>query len=696
MAGIDPITVEVVRNRLRAISKEMVITLIKTAYSSVVYDGKDCSCAVLDGRGQLLTLDAGLPLHIAPMPFSTREVIKDFQGNICPGDLFMVNSPYRGGTHLPDVLVVYPVFYREELVFLSAARGHWTDVGGAAPGSLSGKATEIHQEGLVIPPIKLYEGGKLNESALNLILNNVRVADERAGDIRAFVASCKTAERRLIELLDKYGLERTSQACQEIINASENYVRSVFRGLPKVTASYEDYLDNDGVRDLSLRIKATVTIGEDDLSVDFAGTAPQSAGPYNISLAVAHGAAVIASKILFDPYGSMNEGIFRPISVNAPEGTLLNARYPAATGGFGEVAYRAIFTVIGALAQVVPDHVCGSDYGAINHCYVTTREAGRHSIFYAYPPGGNGGTYCSDGPSGLRGPSSGDVAMQSLEMAEVLHPVLFKSMRFRPDTGGPGKFRGGMGMSLSLELLCEAGGLNIVSDRTYIPPFGIYGGHAAVPNEWGVIRDGDFQVIPGGKTVNYPLERGDIVAMNPGGAGGYGDPLERDPSLVRQDVQEGLVSTEHARSAYGVVFRGDDPQVDPEATQAQRSLLRSQRVLVRPIKKGTPAFDLGLRVLWVSPSLVKPRDQQAVEVRGPVGVEPRDLVALPGGSDSRGLHEGALAELASPHRAAPVRFRIQLDPELGHGDVRIDQEAWEILGCREGEPVELRSIEKRR
>lgn len=669
MDGIDPITVEVVRNRLRAISKEMVITLIKTAYSSVVYDGKDCSCAVLDDQGQLLTLDAGLPLHIAPMPFSSKEVIKDFQGRIHPGDLFMVNSPYRGGTHLPDVLVLYPVFYQERLVFFCAARGHWTDVGGAAPGSLSGKANEIHQEGLVIPPIRLYEGGKLNESALALILSNVRVADERAGDIRAFVASCKTAERRLVELLDKYGLEKIIQACQEIINASENYVRSVFRGLPKITASYEDYLDNDGVGDQPLRIKATVTIGEDDLSVDFTGTSAQSQGPYNISLAVSHGAAVIATKILFDPFGSMNEGIFRPIRVIAPEGTLLNARYPAATGGFGEVAYRAIFTVIGALAQVVPDHVSGSDYGAINHCYVTTREAGRHSIFYAYPPGGNGGTYRSDGPSGLRGPSSGDVAMQSLETAEALHPILFKTMRFRPDTGGPGKFRGGMGMTLSLELLSESGGLNIVSDRTRIPPFGIFGGRAAVPNEWRVIREGDSYVIPGGKTVNYPLKRGDIVAMNTGGAGGYGDPLERDPALVLKDVLEGLVTVDHASVAYGVVVQGDQKLVDLVATEAQRSKLRKGRRLLKPRKWGEPASKGGLRVLYLGS-----------ENRG----------------DSSGLSDGELVELASDRRAAPVRFMVQVDPGVQRGEVGVDREAWEILGCREGEPVEIRSIEQRR
>ncbi|MFQ5825809.1 MAG: hydantoinase B/oxoprolinase family protein [Dehalococcoidia bacterium] len=661
MVKVDPVTVEIIRNRLRAISKEMVITLIKTAYSSVIYDGKDCSCAVLDAGGQLLTLDAGLPLHIAPMPFSVREILQDFEGNIQPGDLFMVNSPYRGGTHLPDVLVVHPIFYQGQLVFFCAARGHWTDVGGAVPGSLSGKATEIHQEGLIIPPLKLYEGGRLNGSAFNLVLQNIRAAQERAGDIRAHVAACKTAERRLTELLGKYGLEVVQKAGQEIMEASERYMRSVFRSLPQVTASYEDYLDSDGVRDLSLRIKAKVTIGEDALTVDFTGTALESQGPYNTSLAVSHGAVVIASKILFDPYGPMNEGIFRPIKVIVPEGTLLNAKYPAATGGFGEVAYRAIFTVIGALAKIIPQHVCGADYGAINHCYVTTRDGGRHSIFYAYPPGGNGGTQSNDGPSGLRGPSSGDVAMQSLEMVEALHPVLFKAMRFRTDSGGPGRFRGGLGMSLKLQVLSETGGLNIVSDRTHLPPFGVFGGHPALPNEWKVLREEHEEVVPGGKAVNYPLRKGDIVVMNTGGAGGYGDPLERDPDRVRQDVLEGLVSLEAARDRYGVVLQGRDLRVDHKATGVQRALLRTRRRFLRPRRRGDPLFDRGIRVLFLSPK-------------------------------AGGLEEGDLMELVSPRLAAPVRFRIGHDPEVHPGEVMLDMEVWDILALQEEDPVELRSI----
>jgi N-methylhydantoinase B len=641
----------------------MVITLIKTAYSSVIYDGEDCSCAVLDADGQLLTLDAGLPLHIVPMPFSVREVLRDFRGNIQPGDLFLVNSPYRGGTHLPDVLAMSPIFYQGRLAFFCAARGHWTDIGGAVPGSLSGKATEIHQEGVIIPPIKLYEAGRLNVGAFDLIVQNTRLAEERAGDLRAHVAACKTAERRLLELLDKYGLDVVLSACHEGLEASERYMRSVLRSLPAGTASYEDYLDSDGILDTPLRIKATVTIGQDELIVDFTGTAAQTRGPYNISFAGAQGAAVVASKILFDPYGPMNEGVFRPIKVIAPEGTILNARYPAPTGAFGEVSYRTIFTVIGALANVVPEHTSGADYGAVNHCYVTSSDQGRHSIFYAYPPGGNGGTWIGDGPSALRGPSSGDVALQALEMVEVLHPVLFRAMRLRADSGGPGKFRGGLGMSLELEVLSERGGLNIISDRTLFPPFGIFGGHPALPNEWKVISEGHEHGFPGGKAMNHPLSKGDTVVMHTGGAGGYGDPLDREPERVRQDVLEGLVTHSAAHDIYGVVLSPHTFQVDPTATEARRKHLRAQRKLLRPRQAEEPTFDGGVRVVFLSP-----------------------------GPDGAALPDGELVELVSTRLAAPVRFRLRHDPQVQPDEAVLDAEVWEMLGLQPGDRVELRSI----
>jgi N-methylhydantoinase B len=256
--------------------------------------------------------------------------------------------------------------------------------------------------------------------------------------------------------------------------------------------------------------------------------------------------------------------------------------------------------------------------------------------------------------------------MQSLEMVETLHPVLFRAMRFRTDSGGPGRFRGGLGMRLELEVLSETGGLNIVSDRTCLPPFGVFGGHSALPNEWKVLREGHEHIIAGGKVVNHPLRKGDIVAMNTGGAGGYGDPLERDPDRVRQDVLEGLVSLEAAGDVYGVVLRGQGFQVDQKATEARRAVLRARRRLLRPRKNGEPVFDGGIRVLFLSPK-----------------------------ADGQELREGDLVELVSPHLAAPVRFRLRQNPE-GHSDeVIVDAEVWEFLGLEEGSPVELRSIENR-
>ena len=373
MVRLDPVTVEIIRDGLRSATKRMANTLIRTAYSSVVYDGKDCSNAILDSSGRLLTVDTGVPQHIGCMPFGLRDVIEEYGDDLHPGDIFISNKPYHT-IHLPDVLVASPVFYQGRFMFYSATRAHWTDVGGSTPGSLSGKASEIHQEGVIIPPTKLYDSGKLNKEALALILANVRLPQERSGDIRAQISACKIGEQEIIRLIDKYGPDAVVEACQEVIQASENYLRSRIKELPKISATYEDFLDNDGISDTPLRIEVKVTIGEDDIEIDFSGTSPQCQGPYNCGFPSAWTAALLAIKIAFDPKGPSNEGIMKPIKLHVPEGSVLNAKYPAATGGSTDVAIRAIEAILGALSTVIPEAVPGCDFGAINHIYISTLD----------------------------------------------------------------------------------------------------------------------------------------------------------------------------------------------------------------------------------------------------------------------------------------------------------------------------------
>ncbi len=662
---MDPVTIEILRNRLRSISREMATTFIKTAFSASLYDGRDCSTAILDDQGQLLTLDCGVPLHIAPMAYSIRDALRQFQGAIEPGDVFIMNNPYQGGTHLPDVLVFAPVFCGGELAFVAGARGHWTDVGGAVPGSLSGKAREIHQEGMMIPPVKLYQAGRLNSDVMALILSNMRVREERAGDIRAALAACKVAERRCHEVVDRYGLQTVRDASSAVLLASEQYFRSIIRTLPKTRCVFEDYLDSDGVGNTPLRIRATVTIEDDNLTIDFGGTSRQAQGPYNASLAVTQGAVFLAMKVIFDPKGPVNEGTLRPLKILVPPQTLLNAEYPAPTGGFGEVAYRAAFTVIGALAKLVPERVAACDYGAINHCFLgfTDDRSGRRSVLYAYaPPGGNGGTYKSDGASGMKGPIGGNVDIQSLELVENLHPVIYRSLHFRRDSGGAGKYRGGLGTATTMEVRKNAV-VSIVSDRCEIPPFGLFGGFSGLPQEWEVRRGESVVRFTGGKAQDYSLNEGDRVVMHVGGGGGYGDPLERNPALVQADVVEGRVSIEQARQLYGVVLSPQTGEVDGPATDALRSRTYRQRLHLRARRRTEACPEEGLPVLFVNPKLFR-----------------------------TSLAAGALVELQGVRTAAPLRAVVTAAPDVDPGEAWVDQEVMAMLECNEGDDISVRDL----
>lgn len=660
MDRLDPVTVEIIRDGLRSATKRMSNTLIRTAYSSVVYDGKDCSNAILDSSGQLLTVDTGVPQHIGCMPFCVKDVIKEYGDDVHPGDIFIGNIPYHT-THLPDVLIASPVFYQGRFIFYSATRAHWTDIGGGSPGSLSGKATEIHQEGLIIPPTKLYDRGKLNKEVLALILANMRLPGERSGDIRAQISACKIGEQECIRLMDKYGPDTVIEACQEVIRASESYLRNRIRDLPKASATYEEFLDNDGISDTPLRIKVKVTIGEDHIEIDFSGTSPQCQGPYNCGFPLAWTAALIALKIAFDPKGPSNEGIMKPINLHVPEGSLLNAKYPAATGGGTDVVVRAIQAILGALSSVMPEAIPGCDFGAINHNYISTldRASGKRQIYYTYPPGGNGGTCRMDGPGSLRGPSMGDVSLQSMEMVESMYPLLFRRFAFNNNSGGAGKFRGGMGLMVDVELL-TGGALSVISERGKIPPYGLFGGDSGLAQDYQVSTEGKAMSL-GCKVASHPLKQGDIVLLRPGGGGGYGDPLERDPEMVRQDVIDRLISLEQASEAYGVVINKEDFALDVPRTEEKRSQLKAQRQ-------------------WFT---VK-------SYRAPAPEEIFRLVYLP--ASRKPFTPASLVELISPRRAAPLRAKVVLSDEIQRGEAALDEETIEILGLAQGDSVWIRPL----
>jgi len=662
MNAFDPVTLEIVNNRLRYISKEMVITLTRIAYSAVIYDGHDCSAGLFDGKGQLLTLDAGLPFHIASMPFSVRAVLEAFHNDIHPGDIFITNDPIYGGTHLPDILIIVPIFFKENVAFFAAARGHWTDVGGSTPGSLSGKATEVIQEGLVIPPIKIFERGKLNQRLVELLFSNMRMREIRQGDMMSQIAACRHAERSCLELVDKYGMETIERYGQEIINRTEQSLRRKLNDIPEGTYYYEDYMDNDGITKEARRIKVAVTVQDGSIFVDFAGSSSQSRGPINCPLFAAQSAVVVAMKILIDPLGTPNEGMFRLIKVNAPQDTLVNPARGVAIGGQGEIKYRIIYCIIGALAKVMPKNVSGVDYGSVNHTYISGIDETTRSFFihYEYPPGGNGGTFMMDGANGMRGPCSGNVFLQSNELIENLYPLRVGYGTLRPDSGGPGKFRGGFGMVRQVEILPEEASLSIVTDRSVIPPFGVYKGQSGLGQRWSIVRKGVEKPLPfSGKASNFKLKKGDIVTCLTAGGGGYGDPLDRDPESVRMDVIQGYVSMDSAKEVYGVVLEEKDLSIDEKATQDQRKMVKGKRKLFILGGYGGPLFRNGVKVVMLNRE------------------------------ESPAFHSGDLVEILHDECPVPYRARVIFRSQVKPKHALVDDETKQMMGIKDGATVQL-------
>ena len=446
---IDPITLEVVREALSSIVREMRVTLVRTAYSSILYEGEDFSCVLMDRHAQIVAMSRGQdhPLHIVPISWSMKAVHERFGDDIHPGDIFLHNDPYTGGTHLNDVAMIYPMFapapggQTGELFLFPVVRAHWGDVGGMSPGSLSGRVTEIYQEGVRIPPIRIVERGRPNQAALDLIFANMRGPREREGDFRAMIGTCRKAAERVEALLGRYG-HATLQACvSELLDRAEQRMRQRIRELPPGQYAYEAYLEGGHDHLEPLRVRASVTVSGDRVIVDLAGTSPQTAGPTNVGPAMAPTGAFTILKAFLDPGGEINSGAFRPLTVIAPEGTIVNARRPAPCGGMVEVKYCVESAVMGALSQAIAGKVTGDLKGGGNHCYV----GGPDFIFYEYPAGGTGGWDGGDGNNAVRAFTESDITtIQPVEAVEQKYPLRVERCELRPDSGGAGHYRGGL------------------------------------------------------------------------------------------------------------------------------------------------------------------------------------------------------------------------------------------------------------
>lgn len=554
----DPVTLSVVRGALEQITDEMDLHLIRAALSPIISETNDCAHGLYDAQtGETIAQGSyGLPLFLASMQWTVQRVMAKAkeQGGFEDGDLWIVNDPYISGTHLNDVVLVKPVFVEGELFGLFANTGHWMDMGGSVPGGWAPSATEIHQEGIVIPPLKLSDRGRFNDGVLSLIKANVRLPAQLEGDLAAMMNVFAVGTRGLNNLIDRYGVETLKECIAEILDRSETLMRSYIADIPDGAYSFEDWFDNDGVDDRPLKVALTITVDGDSLLLDFAGTAAKARGPMNISDSTTMSMCLVAIKHIF-PDVPINGGAFRPIGFDVPRPSILAAQYPSPVGGTTDVTQRVVDVVFGALAQAIPDLVPAAPFGTTGVLTITGNRPENGGYFVAvYPyPGGYGGSRESDGLVNGTPPSS-MARFMSVEMSEHRYPVRFEYLAIRDESGGAGEHRGGCGTAFGIQALADCN-VSILGDRVDYRPFGISGGESASPNEVKLVIDGNEVVPPfRSKAEKVPLKAGDSVRLASPGGGGYGNPLTRDPQAVEQDLNNGIVSEKQATETYGATI----------------------------------------------------------------------------------------------------------------------------------------------
>ena len=520
MNEADPVRLEVFRNLFAAVAEEMGVALRRSSYSPNIKERCDFSCAVFDADGEMIAQAAHIPVHLGSMPLSVRAAIDAVSFE--PGDAVILNDPYAGGTHLPDITLVSPVFDAcDRRVFLVANRAHHSDVGGMAPGSL-GIATDIIQEGVRIPPLKLVRAGQIDESLLGLVLANVRTPDERRGDLAAQLAANRIGERRLHEMLAQHPDEALRYA-PELLNYAERLTRRVLRGIPDGEYAFEDCLDDDGIGREPVRVAVVVRVRGDEATFDFGGSAPQTPGPVNAVFAVTLSCVSYVLHALAGGRVPPNSGCLRPVRVVAPAGSVVNAAFPAAVAaGNVETSQRIVDVVLGALAQALPDRVPAASCGTMTNVAVggVDPRMGEAFTYYETIAGGMGGRPDSDGLDGVHCHMT-NTLNTPIEALELAYPLRVTRYAIRDHSGGEGRHRGGHGLRRDLLALAEARA-SIIADRHRRPPYGLRGGRPGQPGQALLIRDGEERRLP--SKCQIELRPGDVLSLRTPGGGGWGEP----------------------------------------------------------------------------------------------------------------------------------------------------------------------------
>jgi N-methylhydantoinase B len=552
--ALDPITLEVVRNKLDGIANEMQSTLLRSSFSTVVKEGLDASASLFTPEGETLAQAIAIPIHLATLIPIVETLIARFPADqMREGDLYIMNDPYLGGTHLPDIALVMPVFHEGRLLAFSAAMTHHQDIGGMSAGSVPPTATEIYQEGLRIPPLKLRDGQVFNETLLDILKLNVRVPEMFMGDLGAQIAACTVGARRLGEVAERYGYVYVRELFAELLRRSEVLTRHALSAIPNGTYRYVDYLDNDGIElDKPVRIEVTVTIKDDTMHCDFTGTSPQTKGPFNAVPSGAQAAAYFAVRALTDPTIPTNGGCFRPVSLHLPAGTLVHPAEPAPVNSRTATIKRITSVIIGALKAAMP-HKVPAD-GASELLVLVfggQRASGKPFVVGEFNAGGSGGGPAKDGVDVIETDGSNCMNLP-VEALELEAPIRVHRMALRPDSGGAGQYRGGLGCVREFEFLADEVVLTHRGERHFHPARGTQEGEpGACAISRIVRRNGSEEVVP--SKVLTTVHCGDRLIVETAGGGGYGDPRKRDREAVREDVRNGKVSAAAARSVYGLL-----------------------------------------------------------------------------------------------------------------------------------------------
>lgn len=573
---IDPITLAVIRGSLEQIADEMDATLERMAFSPVISDGFDRASGIYDkSNGEVIMQGPrGLPSFIYVMEFTTRTVIERIE-DIADGDIYIVNDPYLGGTHLMDVKMVKPFFYKGKLTAFLANSGHWPDIGGRVAGGFSTKATEIYQEGLRLPPIRFFDQGRLNQEVIDIILHNVRVPDERHGDLIAQVTSLNLGADRFTRLLDRYGEETVFGAISELKARSEQLMRSHIETIPDGKYVFEDHIDSDGVEWKPLKIRMEMEIKGSNVHIDFSKSSPPCRGPLNSVLSTTIAGVYIGFKHIF-PDVPVNAGCFAPFSFNLPSTTFLNAQLPRPVSGCAsEVCQRIIDVVLGAISQALPERSYACPMGTVTNLSVGGEDPEKgYYVFYSFIGGGYGGNYLTDGL--INGnPTIALARTQALEIFESRYPVLFTRYAIRDGSGGAGMRRGGLGVIFEFQIRRGEASASMLGERGRFAPFGVLGGKAAKSAKHTFLLSGEEYHPPHiSKDEGIPMQPGDILTLETPGGGGYGNPLNRTVDLVLRDVKRGYYSREVAEREYGVLIQNDDLEIDLEGTARLRASRR--------------------------------------------------------------------------------------------------------------------------